>query len=84
MSRGRQTKLHLVNAWIDELLAAESPAEEEIVLERRGQRDSYSFDRPLISASLHISLRHPILSDLRELSPLLESERLSEAPRARD
>ncbi len=83
MSRGRQTKLHLVNAWIDELLAAESPAEEEIVIERRGQRDSYSFDRPLISASLSMSLR-PILSDLRELSPLLESERLSEAPRARD
>ena len=38
----------------------------------------------LTPISLHVSLRHPILPDLRELSPLLESERLSQAPRARD
>jgi hypothetical protein len=81
MSSRRQEKLHLVNAWIEELLASESSAAEERVLEQRSQRDSYSFDRPLLSASLSLPARHPILSDLRELSPLLESERLSEMPR---
>jgi hypothetical protein len=80
-SRVRKGKLHLVNAWIEELLAGESTPVEELVLEQRSQRDSYSFDRPLLSASLSLSSRHPILSDLRELSPLLESERLSELPR---
>jgi hypothetical protein len=78
----RGEKLQLVNAWIEELLRGEGPALEERVLEQRSQRDSYSFDRPLLSASLALPVRHPILSDLRELSPLLESDRLSEAPSA--
>lgn len=83
MSARRQGKLNLVNAWIDELLAGE-PMAEERVLEQRSQRDSYSFDRPLLAATLSLPPRHPILSDLRELCPLLEAERLSEAPRALD
>ena len=81
-SRRRHGKLHLVNAWIEELLQGEDAALEQRVIERRSQRDSYSFDRPLISTQLSVSARYPILSDLRELSPLLESERLSELPRA--
>lgn len=79
-SHRRGEKLQLVNAWIEELLAGEVPGIEERVLELRSQRDSYSFDRPLLSTSL-VPVR-PILSDLRELCPLLESERLSEAPSA--
>jgi hypothetical protein len=83
MSSRRQEKVQLVNAWIDELLAGDSAAQ-ELVLEQRAQRDSYSFDRPLLAASLSLPPRHAILSDLRELCPLLEAERLSEAPRALD
>jgi hypothetical protein len=70
----RKGKLHLVNAWIEELLQGDDVAVEQRVLEQRSQRDSYSFDRPLLAVSLSLPVRAPILSDLRELSPLLEGD----------
>jgi hypothetical protein len=40
----------------------------------RPPRDSFSYDRPLLSAAFAPHPRHPILSDVNELSLALEAD----------
>jgi hypothetical protein len=72
--RRRHEESFLVNSWIEEALASEDAESDAKVVAKRATRDSYSYDRPLLSATLDVPVRYPILSDLKELCPLLEAE----------
>lgn len=72
--RRRREESFLVNAWIEEALASEDAESDAKLAAKRSNRDSYSYDRPLLTAALDLPVRYPILSDLKELCPLLEAE----------
>jgi hypothetical protein len=81
MSRHRKGQFHLVNSWIEEALVSDECDEHAVTVRPpRGPRDSYSYDRPLLSAAFAPHPRHPILSDVKELSRALEAEE-TEIPR---
>jgi hypothetical protein len=61
--------LFIVDAWIEEALASQDAESDALVAAKRANRDSYSFENPPISGT-----RARILSDLKELSPMLEAE----------
>ena len=71
-TRRRHEQLFLVDAWIEEALASEDAESDALVAAKRANRDSYSFENPPISGT-----RARMLSELKELSPLLEE---SETP----
>jgi hypothetical protein len=78
MSRHRKGQFHLVNSWIEEALFNDECDEHAVTV--RPPRDSYSYERPLLSAAFAPHPRHPILSDVKELSLTLEAEEI-ELPR---
>lgn len=68
-TRRRNEGLFVVNAWIEEALDSEDSISDALVAAKRANRDSYSFDEPPLSGT-----RARVLSDLKELSPVLEAE----------
>jgi hypothetical protein len=68
-TRRRNEGLFVVNAWIEEALASEDAESDVLVAAKRANRDSYSFENPPISGT-----RTRMPSELKELSPMLESE----------
>ena len=64
--------LFLVSAWIEEVLQSNDLESDARVAAKRGPRDSYSHDRPLLATGLR--LPRPLFSDVKELSPLLEGD----------
>ena len=72
--RRRSGGFQLVSSWIEEALLADSEEHEDSRVTQRPARDSYTHDRPLLSASIAYRGRSPLLSDLKELCPLLEHD----------
>lgn len=70
--RRRNEGLALVDSWIEEALFSDDSVSNTGIIAKRVGRDSYTQDRPLLSLSLVPHTEHP--SELKELSPILESE----------
>lgn len=74
--RHRNGQFHLLNSWIEEALVSDEAECDEHAVTRRPPRDSFSQERPLLS----LRARRPILSDVKELSLMLEADEF-EIPR---
>lgn len=72
--RHRNGQFHLLNSWIEEALVSDEAECDEHAVTRRPPRDSFSQERPLLSAALTLRTRRPILSDVKELSLMLEAD----------
>jgi hypothetical protein len=70
--RRRNEGLALVDSWIEEALFSDDTVHNTGIIAKRVGRDSYSQERPLLSVCMAPSAEQP--SELKELSPLLESE----------
>lgn len=79
MAPRRNEALFLVDSWIEEALASHDAVSDAKVLDKRPARDSYAYDRPLLSAAMSVPPRAALMSDLSELCPLLEGDELEPA-----
>lgn len=73
MSAHRRNEVVLLHAaWMEEAFEDDGEASDTQVLARRAPRDSYTHDRPMLSASLDLPAHYAM--DLEDLNPLLDDE----------